>query len=137
IFSPVVAQEKEDEDPKKERPHPFIKRKPGLMRLYSGIWAPPPDRADKFDRFNTHVFWNSWLGDVNGVKTRFYAIGHEINLMFDVPFGKKGRVGFGIGRGYSHFSVRSNGEMLFLSDSTLTYCQLTPYQGPKRWINRT
>ena len=136
-FSPAYAQEKDDEKKKDERPHPFIRRKPGIMRLYSGVWAPPPDRADKFDRFNTHFFWNSWLGDVNGVKTRFYALGHEINMMFDVPFGKKGRVGLGIGLGYSHFSVRTNGQINFISDGDNLYSQLATYTGPKRWINRT
>ncbi|MBD3636272.1 MAG: hypothetical protein HUJ25_02935 [Crocinitomicaceae bacterium] len=139
FISPALSQEDQDEKKEKkwERFHPFMKRKPGLMRLYSGIWAPPPDRADKFDRFNTHFFWNSWIGDVNNVKTKFYAIGHEINLMFDVPFGKKGRVGLGIGLGYSHFSVRSNGEFQFIDDGEDLYSFLAPYSGPKRWINRS
>lgn len=133
---PAMAQEDDDED-KKERRHPFLRRRPGIMRLYTGIVAPPPDRADKFDRFNTSFFWNSWLGDVNGVKTKFYAIGHEINLMFDVPFGKKGRVGLGIGLGYSHFSLRTNGEIFFIDDGTDLYSELAPYTGESRWINRT
>lgn len=138
ILQPAFSQEKGKENEKsKERVHPFVKRKPGAMRLYSGIWAPPPDRPDKFDRFNTHFFWNSWLGDLNGVKTKFYAIGHEINLMFDVPFDKKGRVGMGIGLGYSHFSLRTNGEMVFIDDGQDLYTQLNPYTGPDRWINRT
>lgn len=123
---------------KKERPHPFKYRKPGIMRLYTGLTAPPPDRPDKFDRFNTDFFWNSYLGDVNGVKTKFYAIGHSINLMFDVPFDSKGRVGMGIGLGYSHFNIRNNGEVTFLPNSSGTgeYTQLAPYDPPKRWINR-
>jgi hypothetical protein len=138
ISNPVIAQEDgEDKKDKKERKHPFQKRKPGLMRLYSGIWAPPADRPDKFDRFNTHLFWNSWIGEQNGVETKFYAIGHEINMMFDIPFDKKGRVGIGIGAGYSHFSLRTNGEMQFIDDGSGLYTQLNPYSGPNRWINRT
>src|SRR5690606_35720594 len=73
----------------------------------------------------------------NNVKTRFYAIGHNINFMFDVPFDKKGRVGIGIGLGYGHFNVRSNGSMDFISIDDTYYTQLNPYTGPKRWINRT
>lgn len=121
-----------------ERTHPFEIRKPGIFRLYSGIAAPPPDRADKFDRFNTDFFWNSWFGDVNGVKTKFYAIGHNINLMFDIPFEKKGRIGMGIGLGYAHFNVRSNGAINYQTiDSSTFYTNIATYTGPKRWINRT
>ena len=69
--------------------HPFLKRKPGFMRYYTGFSAPTEKTPDKFDRFNTDFFWNSWLGDQNGVATKFYAIGHSINLMFDIPFSKK------------------------------------------------
>lgn len=129
---PLTAQDKE-----KERPHPFKTRKPGIFRLYSGLVAPRPDRPDKFDRFNTDFFWNSWIGDQNGVQTKFYAIGHAINLMWDVPFDKKGRVGIGIGLGYSHFNVRSDGEMNFIPDGNTFYTNLAPYTGANRWINRT
>ena len=130
----LLAQEEED-----EKDHPFLDRKPGIMRFYVGLTAPPPDRPDKFDRFNTDFFWNSWIGDQNGVKTKFYALGHAINLMFDVPFDKKGRVGLGIGFGYSHFSVRTNGEMNFIPtpDNQSFYTELAPYDGPNRWINRS
>lgn len=123
----------------KDRPHPFEIRKPGIMRLYTGLTAPPPDRPDKFDRFNTDFFWNSWTGEQNGVETKFYAIGHAINLMFDVPFDSKGRIGLGIGLGYSHFNVRSNGEMNFIPtpDGNSFYTNLALYDPPKRWINRT
>ena len=117
--------------------HIFQVRRPGIFRLYTGIVAPPPDRADKFDRLNTDFYWNSWMGDQNGVRTKFYAIGHSISLMFDVPFEKKGRIGMGIGLGYSHFNIRSNGELNFIFDSTTYYSQLNPYDPPKRWINRT
>ena len=126
------------QDKKKDRPHPFTYRKPGVMRLYTGLTCPPPDKADKFDRFNTAFFWNSYMGDVNGVKTKFYAVGHEINLMFDVPFEKKGRVGIGIGLGYSHFNIRDNGDVSYVPNQSGTglYTQLAPYDPPKRWINR-
>ncbi|MEZ4923595.1 MAG: hypothetical protein R2780_10530 [Crocinitomicaceae bacterium] len=123
---------------KKDRPHPFTYRRPGIMRLYTGLTAPPPNRPDKFDRFNTDFYWNSYLGDVNGVKTKFYALGHSINLMFDVPFDSLGRVGIAIGLGYSHFNIRNNGEVTFLPNTAGTgmYTQLAPYDPPKRWINR-
>jgi hypothetical protein len=123
----------------KERPHPFTYRKPGIFRLYTGLTAPPPNRPDKFDRFNTDFFWNSWEGETNNVKTKFYAIGHAINLMFDVPFDKKGRVGIGIGLGYSHFNVRSDGEFNFIPNQAGTkfHTQLAKFDPPDRWINRT
>ena len=126
-------------DNKKERWKIFESRKPGIMRLYTGLSAPPPDRPDKFDRFNTDFFWNSWLGDQNGVKTKLYAIGHGINLMFDIPFDKKGRVGIGVGLGYSHFNVRSDGAMNYnqIAGTNDFYTQLDPYTGADRWINRT
>ncbi|MEO9533841.1 MAG: hypothetical protein ABJG68_02505 [Crocinitomicaceae bacterium] len=136
-----IAQKKENTDKadRKIRWKAFEDRKPGIMRLYTGLTAPPPDRPDKFDRFNTDFFWNSWIGDQNGVETKFYAIGHAINLMFDVPFDKKGRVGIGIGLGYSHFNVRHNGQMNFVQTPDLStyYTSLDQYNGPNRWINRT
>jgi hypothetical protein len=119
--------------------HSFVDRKPGLMRLYTGITPQDEDTPDKFDRFNTDFFYNTWLGDANGVTTKFYAIGHNINLMFDLPFSKKSRFGLGIGFGYSHFNIRNNGEFVFVNEPGLTTysSQLTPYTGAKRWINRT
>jgi hypothetical protein len=130
--------QKDDYD-KKERWKVFENRKPGIMRLYTGLTAPPPDKPDKFDRLNTDFFWNSWIGDQNGVKTKFYAIGHGVNMMFDMPFDKKGRVGLGIGLGYSHFNVRSDGEMNYVpvTGTNDFHTILAPYVGPKRWINRT
>lgn len=118
--------------------HPFIKRKPGIMRLYTGLSAPKEDSPDKFDRFNTDFFYNTWLGDPNGVATKFYAIGHNINLMFDIPFSEKSRMGLGIGFGYSHFNVRHEGGFTFLEgpDESM-YTSFAPYTGPSRWINRT
>ena len=95
-FNLIAQEEEEEEDSRKVRWKIFEDRKPGIMRLYTGLTAPPPERPDKFDRFNTDFFWNSWLGENNGVQTKFYAIGHGIKLMFDVPFDKKVRVGMGI-----------------------------------------
>ena len=114
----------------------FKKRKPGIMRHYSGFKPYDEDTPIKFDRFNTDFYWNSWIGETNDVKTKFYAIGHNINLMWDIPFGKS-PVGIGIGLGYSHFNVRNNGEFSFISDPGGDYTSLSTYVGPKRWINRT
>lgn len=135
----VFALNAQTRESRSERWRSFEWRKPGILRTYTGLTAPPPDRPDKFDRFNTDFFWNSWLGDVNGVKTKFYAIGHGLNLMFDVPFDKKGRIGIGVGLGYSHFSVRSTGMFNFntVPGTTDVFTELTPYTGPNRWINRT
>lgn len=121
-----------------EKYEPFAKRKPGLFRHYTGLFPPTEKSPDKFDRFNTDFFWNSWIGDQNGVKTKFYAIGHSINLMFDIPFSKKSRFGIAMGLGYSHFNVRSDGELSFVPDNDGGYyTELMPYDPPKRWINRT
>lgn len=127
----VIGQNKYD--------HPFHRRKPGIMRLYTGLSAPGEDSPVKFDRFNTDFYWNSWLGNANGTETQFYALGHNINLMFDIPFSSKSRMGIAIGLGYSHFSVRHDGELNFMDDpnSTGQYTWLAPYTGPSRWINRT
>jgi len=118
---------------------PFDKRKPGIMRFYTGLRAPDEDSPDKFDRFNTDFFFNSWLGDPNGVRTKPYAIGHSINLMFDIPFSKRSRMGVAIGFGYSHFNIRHDGAFDFLEDPVTmeSYSSLSPYTGPNRWINRT
>ncbi len=115
------------------------KRKAGVMRYYTGLSAPNENSPDKFDRFNTDFFYNTWLGDVNNVSTKFYALGHNINLMFDIPFSKTSRMGIGIGFGYSHFNVRHEGGFSFIDEPTGTgvYTSLAPYSGPKRWINRT
>jgi len=119
--------------------HPFSKRRPGIMRLYTGLSAPGDNSPEKFDRLNTDFYWNSFLGETNGTETFFYALGHNINLMFDIPFSKKSRMGIGIGFGYSHFCVRHTGEFLFTDDLSGTgkFSTLQPYLGPNRWINRS
>jgi len=122
-----------------EKPYNKINRKPGLMRHYT-LRTPTETSAEKFDRLNTDFFYNSWLGSTNDVLTKFYSIGHGINLMFDIPFSKTSRIGIGIGLGYTHYNVRHNGDFFFLSTggaNTKEYSTLLPYQGPDRWINRT
>lgn len=127
-FNSVIAQ---NESYKK----PFnIKRKPGIMRFYT-LYAPTETSAEKFDRFNTDFFYNSWGGDLNGVETKFYSIGNNLNLMFDIPFSKTSRFGIGIGLGYSHFSIRHDGQFDFGTNNDLT--NLSPDNGTDKWINRT
>lgn len=122
-----------------ETENPFSKRKPGLMRFYTGLSAPSENTPDKFDRLNSDFFYNTWIGDVNNVATKFYALGHNINLMFDIPFSKTSRMGIGIGLGYSHFNIRHTGAFNYIDepDGTGTFSSLAPYTGVKRWINRT
>ncbi len=122
-----------------ESDKPIKKRKPGVMRYYTGLTAPTENSPDKFDRFNTDFFYNDWLGDLNEVGTKFYALGHNINLMFDIPFSKTSRMGVGIGFGYSHFNVRHDGGFSFINEPVgdAMYSSLAPYTGVKRWINRT
>jgi hypothetical protein len=131
-----VSSFAQEEEPKEG---PFTKRKPGIMRFYTGLSAPEKESALKFDRFNTDFFFNSWIGDKGGVTTKPYAIGHSINLMFDIPFSKRSRMGVAIGFGYSHFNVRHDGAFDFVEDPITmeTYSVLSPYTGPNRWINRT
>ncbi|WP_027420598.1 porin family protein [Crocinitomix catalasitica] len=119
--------------------HPYLDRKPGLFRLYSGLTPYDEKKATKFDRFNTDFFYNDWLGDLGQVSTKFYSIGHNINLMFDIPFSKTSRMGIAIGLGYGHFSVRHNGELSFKSEAGMAAysTHLKPYLGAERWINRT
>lgn len=120
--------------------HPFHKRRPGIFRLYTGFSAPDENSPDKFDRFNTDFYWNSWLGDNNGTTTQFYALGHNINMMFDIPFQKKSVFGIAIGLGYSHFCVRHDGDFDFMTspgETNPSYTSLGVYTGPSRWINRT
>jgi hypothetical protein len=118
--------------------HPFHKRRPGLFRLYTGFTAPGEDSPEKFDRLNTDFYWNSWLGETGGTTTVFYALGHNINLMFDIPFQKKSVFGIAIGLGYSHFCVRHDGDFAFMTNTKGEgYTALAPYTGDSRWINRT
>ena len=124
-----------------ERPFNLVNRKPGAMRHYS-LFAPTETSAEKFDRFNTHFFYNNWLGTTNGVTTKFYAIGHGINLSFDIPFSKNALVGIGVGLGYTHYNIRHDGDLFFgsspsLQGQTEDYTILKPYTGSERWINRT
>ena len=133
MVTPVFGQSETEEE------NPFARRKPGIMRFYTGLSAPTETSPDKFDRFNTDFFYNTWLGDVNDVPTKFYALGHNINLMFDIPFSKKSRMGIALGFGYSHFNIRHEGEFEFLSDPVTgeMYSSFATYSGEKRWINRT
>jgi len=82
------------------------------------------------------------LGDRNGVATKFYAIGHGINLMFDLPFSKHSRFGIGIGFGHTHYNIRHNGNFSFNTNAAPPaevpeFSVLSPYSGENRWINRT
>jgi len=119
-----------------EKPY-YKKRRPGIMRFYT-LNAPTETSAEKFDRFNTNFHYDSWLGDVNSVKTKFYSIGHGINLMFDIPFSKTSKFGIGIGFGYTHFSIRHDG--MFNMQSPLNTDEFTILEVQStedRWINRT
>lgn len=118
---------------------PFnTKRKPGIMRFYT-LFAPTETSAEKFDRFNTDFFYNSWIGDVNGVKTQFYSLGHNVNIMYDLPFSKTSRFGVAVGLGFSHFSVRHQGELSIHYDpnSGEEYTNLSPLQTDDHWVNRS
>lgn len=115
------------------------KRKPGLMRYFTGFRAPDKETPDKFDRLNTNITYNDWLGDRNNVKTQLYSIGADANLMFDVPFGKNSPIGFGIGIGYSYFQVFSDGEFDFYPENQTfqDYTQLSMVEDTmKRWVNK-
>lgn len=117
----------------------YKKRRPGVMRFYT-LYAPTETSAEKFDRFNTDFYYNSWLGDLNGVETKFYSIGHNLNLMFDIPFSKTSRFGIGIGLGYGHFNIRHDGVFNFMETSPTSsdkYSELSVYNGSDKWINRT
>ncbi len=121
-----------------KKPFNQIGRKPGLMRHYT-LFPPTENSPEKFDRLNTDFFFNSWLGATNGVHTKYYSIGHAVNLMFDIPFSKKSRLGIAIGLGYTHYNVRHNGDFVFLplENNGPEFSTLLPYKGPNRWINRT
>ncbi|MFK8036704.1 MAG: hypothetical protein AB8B74_00310 [Crocinitomicaceae bacterium] len=124
-----------------EKPYDKLDRKPGLMRHYTLV-QPSETSSERFDRLNTDFFFNNWIGNTNGVETKFYAIGHGINLMFDIPFSKKSRFGIAIGLGYTHYNIRHDGDFRLLPDNpTLTldpdYSYLAPHNGIDRWINRT
>jgi len=124
-----------------DKPYNGVGRKPGLMRHYTLV-QPSENSPERFDRFNTDFFFNNWLGNTNGVTTKFYAIGHGINLMFDIPFSKKSRFGIAIGLGYTHYNIRHDGNFSFEPLSTsqtlvADYVVLESYSGTNRWINRT
>ena len=108
------------------------------MRFYT-LYSPKETSAEKFDRFNTDFYFNTWLGDLNGVETKFYSIGHNLNLMFDIPFSKTSRYGIGIGLGYGHFNVRHNGVFNFVEQTpeSDSHTALSVYTGSDKWINRT
>ena len=109
------------------------------MRFYT-LNAPTETSAEKFDRFNTDIYYNSWLGDMNGVETKFYSIGHNLNFMFDIPFSKTSRFGIGIGLGYGHFNIRHDGLFNFIETTpglNDSYTELSVYGGTDKWINRT
>jgi len=117
----------------------YKKRRPGIMRFYT-LNAPTETSAEKFDRFNTSFHFDSWLGDVNSVKTKFYSIGHGINVMFDIPFSKTSRFGIGIGFGYTHYSIRHDGTLNVQSSASpeeQKFTKLEVQTVEDRWINRT
>lgn len=115
-----------------------MKRKPGLMRYFTGFRAPDKETPEKFDRLNTNITYNDWLGDRNNVKTQLYSLGVDASLMFDVPFSKKSPIGFGIGLGYSFYQVYSNGEFNFYPENQVIpdYTSIAPLEDTlDRWIN--
>jgi len=117
----------------------YKKRRPGIMRFYT-LNAPTETSAEKFDRFNTNFHYDSWIGDINSVKTKFYSIGHGIHIMYDIPFSKTSRFGIGIGFGYTHFSIRHDGMLNVqppLNSSSKESTKLVPQLTEDRWINKT
>ena len=115
----------------------YKKRRPGVMRMYT-LYAPTETSAEKFDRFNTNIHYDSWIGDVNNVKTKFYSIGNGINLMFDIPFSKTSKFGIGVGFGYTHFSIRHDGILNTISPlNAEEFTMLEVQTTEDRWINRT
>jgi len=112
---------------------PFnIKRKPGIMRFYT-LFAPTENSPERFDRFNTEFYYNNWTGDLNGVETKYYSIGHSLNFMFDLPFSKTSILGIGIGLGYSHFRIRHDG--MFNLSETSSILNIDP--SADDWYNKT
>lgn len=114
-----------------------VKKRPGLRRFFTGYRAPEADSPVKTDRLMLDLHWNSWLGDQNNTKTKWYSVGFNVALMTDIPFSKRSPVGIGIGLGFSHFNVHNSGSFFVDSipnDKPVTV--LREVNGPNRKVNK-
>lgn len=110
LLTSISAHAQDDEDKR-------VKKRPGLRRFFTGYRAPEAGDKPKTDRLLVDLYWNSWTGDLNGVKTKWYSVGFNTSIMADIPFAKKSPVGIGIGIGFSHFNIHHSGR---LNPDTLT-----------------
>lgn len=104
--------------------------KPGIFWHFTGLHAPEDTLIHKYDRIHFSILYCDFIGNKNGVKTKWHSIGFNVGAMWDQPFGKSG-VGIGIGVGFSHFQWHNNGVFSFPTDSLSgdKFTQLDPYMG--------
>jgi hypothetical protein len=106
------------------------KYKPGIFWHFTGLHAPKDTFIHKYDRIHASVIYCDYIGDRNGVKSKWYSIGFNVGALWDQPFGKS-PVGIAIGLSFTHFQWHNNGEFTFPTDSATgdQYTALNPYSG--------
>jgi hypothetical protein len=110
--------------------------KPGLLWRFTGFEPRYGKEGDKYDRLIVDIVYNDWIGNRNGTRTKWYSIGYNVNLLFDVPFNHKSTASLGIGISYSHVNLMHNG-MLGINDSLgTTTLQPLPEGGQTRQMGK-
>lgn len=106
------------------------KYKPGIFWHFTGLHAPKDTFIHKYDRIHASVLYDVFIGNVDGVKSKWYSIGFNIGALWDQPFGKS-PVGIAIGIGFSQFQVYNNAEYTFPLDSVSgeKFTSINPYSG--------
>lgn len=124
-FGSNLSAQKEDEYPKMPSRY-----KPGIFWHFTGLHAPKDTFIHKYDRIHATIFYNDYIGDRNGVKSKWYSIGFNIGALWDQPFGKS-PVGIAIGIGFTHFQWHHNGDFSFPTDSLSgeQFTSIAPYSG--------
>lgn len=109
---------------------------PGVLWRFTGMTPRVGKNGAKYDRLVFDLYYNTWLGENNSVKTKWYSLGFNANFMFDIPFNRKSTASFAIGVGFSHLNIYHNGTLAVDSTYTTTTLSALSSDAPQRKQNK-
>jgi hypothetical protein len=98
--------------------------KPGLMWHFTGLRPATAGKAQKYDRLIFDILYNDWQGDLTSFKNKWYSIGLNTNILFDIGLNKRNSLSLGTGFRHSLFRTENLGN-LFSADPTNTYTMVS------------